>query len=292
MKPSDSGHDPLGTVFIPSKGRPECLTARTLDAIGYPGESFIVCEEGDPDLPGYIANFGDGRVLTFDHAAATGATDLMDDLGDAMPSGVAPARNAICAIARSWGLRRCWQLDDDASGFWTGFDGDWTEIGGDDLHRLMRGVASYADSIGAVTVGVAGFAWPPFEGQRPIRACNSFMNVSPGIRWTGRQAEDSLLAWRTFLDGGVCLAVPFAGAWVGFRRAGSGRGQTGGCAGLYEETEERFGSFIGQASYETLVNPTLWFYLDEDGETRSYPPELDFWNPDANVPCILREGSW
>ena len=43
----------LNTVYIISKGRPQCRTACTLEKMGYPGQWFIVCGNNDETLPEY-----------------------------------------------------------------------------------------------------------------------------------------------------------------------------------------------------------------------------------------------
>lgn len=152
----------------------------------------------------------------------------------------------------------------------------------------MGEVASYADSIDAVAVSGAGYPTPPYAGQRPHRSVFNITSVRADVQWTGRQTEDGLLAWRSFIEGGICLTVPNFGGWFGIRRAGSVYEQTGGCAGLYDETVDRFGSFIGQFAYEVLANPTLVTYVEEDMETRHYTAEFDLWNADADVPRVVK----
>ena len=59
--------DNINTIYIFSKGRPECITANTLNRIDYTGEWFICCQEDDETLNEYIENWGKEKVLTYDY---------------------------------------------------------------------------------------------------------------------------------------------------------------------------------------------------------------------------------
>ena len=83
----------LSTVYIISKGRPQCHTARTLERIDYPGEWFIVCGNNDETLEQYLANWGEEHVKVFDWYDEVKRTDTMDNFGfGSMPSGACPVR--------------------------------------------------------------------------------------------------------------------------------------------------------------------------------------------------------
>ena len=58
-------HSPVNTIYIISKGRPNCTTARTLEGLDYPGDWFIVCGTNDETLPDYKRRWGE-RVLVFE----------------------------------------------------------------------------------------------------------------------------------------------------------------------------------------------------------------------------------
>ena len=109
----------LNTIYIISKGRPQCKTAETLTRLNYPGQWFIVCGTNDETLPEYQKRWGEGRVLVFDWKDETTRTDTLDNFGfEVMPSGAVPVRNATIDISRSRGERRHWQFDDDYDSFW------------------------------------------------------------------------------------------------------------------------------------------------------------------------------
>lgn len=85
----------LNTIYIISKGRPQCKTAETLTRLNYPGQWFIVCGTNDETLPEYQKRWGEDRVLVFDWKDETTRTDTLDNFGfEVMPSGAVPVRNA------------------------------------------------------------------------------------------------------------------------------------------------------------------------------------------------------
>lgn len=108
----------INTIYIMSKGRPQCKTADTLVKLNYPGEWFIVCGNNDDKIPEYKKNWGENKVLVFDWHEEIKNTDTLDNFGfEKMPSGATPARNAIRKISEDRGELRHWQFDDDYNNF-------------------------------------------------------------------------------------------------------------------------------------------------------------------------------
>lgn len=107
----------LNTVYIISKGRPQCRTAKTLVKMEYPGEWFIVCGTNDETLPEYQKKWGN-HVLVFDFDEQIQHTDTLDNFGfEHKASGACPVRNATMKISQQRGELRHWQFDDDYNGF-------------------------------------------------------------------------------------------------------------------------------------------------------------------------------
>lgn len=107
----------INTIYIISKGRPQCVTAKTLEKINYPGEWFIVCGNNDETLDEYKKRWGD-RVIVFDWYEEIKHTDTMDNFGfETKASGACPVRNVVAEISRNRGEVRHWQLDDDYTHF-------------------------------------------------------------------------------------------------------------------------------------------------------------------------------
>ena len=57
----------INTIYIISKNRPECNTAKVLTELKYPGKWFICCQEDEEMLGDYIENWGEEKVLTYDY---------------------------------------------------------------------------------------------------------------------------------------------------------------------------------------------------------------------------------
>jgi hypothetical protein len=104
----------INTIYIISKGRPQCKTAQTLTKMDYPGQWFIVCGTNDETIPEYIKIWGKDRILIFDWHEEIKTTDTLDNFGFVgMPSGATPVRNATRRISEERGELRHWQFDDD-----------------------------------------------------------------------------------------------------------------------------------------------------------------------------------
>jgi len=90
-------HTPRYPVYIPSKGRPECPTAKYLSQENTP--FYIVIEPSQYE--DYAENWDDSQILTLP----------FDDAGSAIPS-----RNWIKQHSQEHGDHRHWQLDDNIHG--------------------------------------------------------------------------------------------------------------------------------------------------------------------------------
>lgn len=109
-------------AFILSHGRPgNVVTYRTLRRQGYTGPTYLVCDDEDPTLPEYRANFE--NVVVFGKAAVAAEAQWADNL-PGYGGVVLPARNACFGIARDLGIRDFVQLDDDYTHFHYRFDRD------------------------------------------------------------------------------------------------------------------------------------------------------------------------
>lgn len=208
----------LNTVYIISKGRPQCHTARTLQKLDFPGEWFIVCGNNDETLPEYRELWGE-RVLVFDWYEQVKATDPMDGFGfDTMASGACPVRNATAEISRQRGERRHWQLDDDYTGFqvYDGSTGKRPRIrDGRLLHDKMLELAELADRCGLSNCG-----FPPSTietrgdgaltiGRRVFNAHNLPSGGELFEPWRARMNDDLINAVNVWRHGGAELSVRY-----------------------------------------------------------------------------------
>lgn len=208
----------LATVYIISKGRPQCHTARTLERMKYPGDWFIVCGDNDETLPEYMARWGSDRVLVFDWADYCAHVDVMDNFGfEEMPSGAAPARNAARDFSRARGERRHWQLDDDYTGF------QITDVkrmkrptirDGAAFQRELERLAAFADSCGMKNVGFV----PSTIESAPQQWCSVAFRVFNAHNmpsgddfelWRGRMSDDLINALDVWRHGGYEMAVRY-----------------------------------------------------------------------------------
>ena len=203
MRPITNNADKLATIYIISKGRPDCKTARTLTNLNYPGAWFIVCGNNDETLQEYIDKWGKDKILVFDWYEQIKHTDVMDNFGfDTMPSGAAPVRNAVFEFSRQRGELRHWQMDDDFTNV------HFVDVGKKHTSRVTSGellywwlvrIAEFADNIKAANIGIALkrelFPDQPMETIPKVYGVHNMSN-DPSItpEWKGRLNDDTLHA--------------------------------------------------------------------------------------------------
>lgn len=192
----------LATLYIISKGRPQCTTAKTLKRIGYIGEWFIVCGNNDETLPQYIEKWGKEKVLVFDWYEQIKHTDVMDNFGfENMPSGASPVRNAVFDFSRARGEIRHWQMDDDFTNFYLTSlkENKNIRLDGVLLYKWLCRVARYAHDARLSNIGItqSDEAYPSNAkkaGNRVYGVHN--MSNDPQItpEWKGRFNDDTIHA--------------------------------------------------------------------------------------------------
>ncbi len=245
----------INTVYIMSKGRPNCVTARMLSDINYPGEWFIVCGDNDETYPEYVKNWGKDKVLLFDWAKKVQETDLLDPFGvENKPSGAAPARNAIHDISHSRGEKRHWQFDDDISIFYDIDDFTSKKIRIEDgrrLFKLLERVARFGEEADLADVGVSGATLfvdkeSKWKADKQVFVCHNLRSDDRFIPWRGRMADDLVQAIDTAHTGrGIQLSIKY----FGYAYASSAK-NPGGNTDLYNSE-----GYIRKAGYTTLVDP-------------------------------------
>ena len=206
MKLSTDDYRLLNTIYIISKGRPDCDTARTLLKLNYPGQWFIVCGNNDETLPSYIKTWGKEHVIVFDWYKEIKETDTLDNFGfENMPSGACPVRNATIRISKERGEIRHWQLDDDYNSFWLTDPNlkHKTRIrDGALLEWWMCRIAKFADSCKLPNCGFAlgTIESAPDNGLKAgTRVFNAHNMSSEGLttRWRSRLNDDLINAIET-----------------------------------------------------------------------------------------------
>lgn len=210
----------VNTIYIISKGRPRCTTAKTLQRIKYPGEWFIVCGNNDETLDEYKKLWGN-KVLVFDWYDEIKKTDTMDNFGfENMPSGAVPVRNATMEISKRRGEKRHWQFDDDYTTFCVtrfrenGKPYNKTIKNGRVLENYMFHIARFGYETSMVNVGfsLSSSSFPETFGRFQNRVFNAHNMPSEDHlfqRWRSRLNDDTVNALDVYRRGGVEMSFNF-----------------------------------------------------------------------------------
>lgn len=200
----------LNTIYIISKGRPQCITARTLVKMNYPGEWFIVCGNNDETLPQYKENWGD-RVLVFDWYEEIKHTDTLDNFGfEEKASGACPVRNATMKISQKRGELRHWQFDDDYTIFMH-FDKSLKKNvkfdSGVQFEEWLYRIAKFGHEARMSNIGFAQSAETFPENactfsRRIFNAHNLPSTDDIFVPWVGRMNDDLINAINVWKSGG------------------------------------------------------------------------------------------
>lgn len=209
----------LNTIYIISKGRPKCQTARVLTKKNYTGDWFIVCGNNDDKLEEYKKVWGD-RVLVFDWFEEVKKTDFLDNLGfENYPSGAAPVRNATRRISFERGELRHWQLDDDYPGFIKFEKSQKKNVqirSGSKLQFELAKLAKFAFEAGLANVGFqpTSNTYPDkayFYSKRVFNAHNLPSEPDKFIKWRGRLNDDMINAIDVINQGKWAMAFNYLG---------------------------------------------------------------------------------
>lgn len=207
----------LNTIFIISKGRPSCTTAKTLTKIEYPGEWYIVCGNNDETVDEYIKNWGKDRVLIFDWYQQIKESNLLDNFGcKDMGSGAVPVRNATRKIAEAMGKKRHWQFDDDYTGFAIARPRAkaWKKLNGQELESELFKLAMFGDKAGLTNIGFtpSGDARPDTWNVYKKRVFNAHNMPTANhefMEWKGRMNDDLINSIECKHKGKKILSVKY-----------------------------------------------------------------------------------
>lgn len=244
----------LNTIYIISKGRPQCTTAHTLDKIKYPGQWFIVCGNNDETLEQYKDRWGD-HVLVFDWYEEIKHTDTLDNFGfNDMPSGAVPVRNATRAVSEARGELRHWQFDDDYDTFMhidprtnknvKINDGAYLES---ELLRIAE--MGYRCSLQNAGFQLSSEAFPDkarYFGSRVFNAHNLPSTTDLFTVWRGRMNDDLINAIETYRNGGFEMSFKFMSLHPKPTQA-----EDGGMTDLYKAE-----GTVRKSAYPVLVAPS------------------------------------
>ena len=207
----------LNTIYIISKGRPQCITAKTLSKMNYPGERFIVCGNNDDTISEYKRLWGENRVLVFDWYEVSQRANLLDNFGlEKMGSGCVPARMAVDEIARQRGELRYWEFDDDYANFYiiANSKKKWQRLNGTRFQQELLKLATFAHRCKLANMGFAlGSDTRPETyakvGRRVFNAHNLPTDPSLVQPWRGRMNEDLINAIDVHRSGRYELFVKY-----------------------------------------------------------------------------------
>ena len=244
----------LNTIYLISKGRPQCRTAATLTKMEYPGEWFIVCGNNDNTLPEYKEKWGDERVIVFDWYKQIKETDTLDNFGfDTMPSGAVPVRNATIEISRRRGEKRHWQLDDDYNGFFLTNSNliKKKRLNGEELQWWLCRIAKFAADANLPNCGfsLGTMESTPEQAKKlGTRVFNAHNQSSEGVatRWRSRLNDDLINAIETHRLG---QKVEFSFKFLALTMTPSQQ-EAGGLSDIYKDE-----GTVRKSAYPILIAP-------------------------------------
>lgn len=246
----------INNIYIISKGRPECNTAKVLNEIKYPGKWFICCQEDEEYLADYIENWGEDKILTYDYYKEVKELDLFDNFEN-LHYGCSPARNGANTLAKERGEKRYWICDDDIYCFqecYTYKDSYKFIRNGDKVYKILKKFATIADksNIDSIAMGANDSLFS--INRYSIRYdCLYLINkqINSELKYNSRLNEDVIYA---ILSYHVPKYINIRFNMFATRRLEENRPLDVRNAGGLEEVYNEHSS-LDYASYIILVNP-------------------------------------
>jgi hypothetical protein len=243
----------LNTIYIISKGRPQCKTAQTLTKMNYSGEWFIVCGNNDETIPEYQNKWGKNRILIFDWYEEVKHSNLLDNFGvEKMSSGAVPVRNATRRIARERGELRHWQFDDDYSSFRhinKNLTKNETIKSGIFFEKELNKIATFAyecnlNNVG-FSLGMESFPEMVKTVSKRVFNAHNMPTDEKFMTWRGRMNDDLINALDVFHTGGYEMSFKFMTLMLAPTQS-----EKGGNTDIYE-TE----GTVRKTAYAVMIEP-------------------------------------
>jgi hypothetical protein len=275
-------NEKLNTIYIISKGRPQCKTAETLQKMKYPGPWFIVCGTNDETIPQYKEAWGEERILTFDWSEEVKTSDLLDNFGyEKQSSGAVPVRNATRKISEQRGEFRHWQFDDDYTGFFRvnpDLKRNHQIRDGLEFQEELNKLATFAYEASLSNIGFClGHEAIPAASMGISRRVFNAHNLpsDPGlfVMWRGRMNDDLINAIEVYHQGKIELAVKYLSLVLKQTQS-----EKGGNTDIYEQS-----GTVRKTAYAVLIEPNATKLVIRYGR---YHHSVD-WSKIA--PKLLRE---
>lgn len=244
----------LNTIYIISKGRPQCKTAQTLKQMNYSGPWFIVCGTNDQTVDQYIANWGKDRILVFDWHEEVKTSDLLDNFGvEKMSSGAVPVRNATRKISQQRGELRHWQFDDDYSGFYKvnkDLSKNYRIRDGKEFEYELNRLATYAHEAHLTNIGfcLGHEAFPSSAreiSRRVFNAHNMPTDEKLFMKWRGRMNDDLINALEVYHTGKFEMSFKYLSLILKPTQA-----EKGGNTDIYQ-----LSGTVRKTAYAVLIDP-------------------------------------
>ena len=202
--------DPLNTILVISKGRPDNYTGNYLKDIGY--QYWAVVIEDDEEFKfEYYANFGENHVLEF-NLRKYQDFDTYDIYGTSLPTGASPVRNACINMAKELGLERFWNADDDISCFQV-FKNTHVKkkvFNGEELYDYLNCYSKLAKTINAESVSPSNDSFivrdKTFLGKQMFSGSH-FLNLPANtkFKFENRGYDDVVHFFNIHRHGGIVL---------------------------------------------------------------------------------------
>lgn len=243
----------FNTIYIISKGRPNCTTAKTLTKLNYPGQWFIVCGTNDTKLQEYIETWGKERILIFDWHEQIKDTDTLDNFGfEKMPSGAVPVRNATFKISQGREELRHWQFDDDYNNFrvFRPSQNKYVNVTGQQLEDVLFEIAKFGYNAKARNCGFAlaseTFPNVAFQvGSRVFNAHNMPSTDDLFMKWRGRMNDDLINAMEVSQLGGREFSFKFLSLTMA-----PSQSEQGGLTDIYKDE-----GTVRKTAYAVVIAP-------------------------------------
>ena len=247
----------INTIYIFSKGRPQCITANTLNRIDYTGEWYIVIQEDEIYKDEYIENWGEEKVIPYDYYKYLSETELLDSFGDNFWWGASPARNATIYLADSRNEKRFWFADDDIERFL--YNGK-TVIDGKFLENMLLKIATMSDKANIEKIALKLDTTFPVSIRNLDYKAGVFFNckTNTDLLYHGRVTDDVITSYLTYHSSYSNIEIEIAtmkckGARVyDYEDRDNNEDRSGGNKELYDKMNK-----LLTASYILLVCPLV-----------------------------------
>ena len=238
----------INTIFIISKNRPHCLTAKLLEKLNYSGDWFICVQKDDEDIEEYYTNFSK-KIITYDYHKTKNQTDMLDNFSNET-GGAAPARNAVLKIAEDLNLKRFWLFDDDFLSFTIPKPHSKSRTvikQGTTLEKALNILANFGEKTNQnIGFCVDMSRYPPSRGDINFYIRGAYNLKTDSLKFRSRMEEDLCFNIDTYHNIG---AINIAFKILGFTTKGSSS-EKGGLTDLYEKE-----GGIRRGAYNILISP-------------------------------------